>query len=358
MKLLASPPFRFRLGAYTFGHFAVEFVANYFLITIIGPHLVQREQMITMLLIYNACDYGLQVLIGLADDIVRRNHFFAAVGPVFIICSYFFGGDALVMGGVLGVGMAFSHVPMGRQVLQDAPDRYTALSIFVSSGVLGVFLGRQVAFTHIAIWWQLIAILAVFAVLLLALGSRESQWNNPAEQRTQNLELHLDWRSYLAILTLMVVIILQSFASAAMVFQWSLGWLAWGEAFAICFGKAFGGVFADRFGYRNTVLYSLSAAVIMAGFSISIPVLGIIFLFCFNLTGATIIARLPRHLPSSPGTAFGLYKMMHFIGFCPILLCGAQTFCTPFLLIVLTIVVGVLMFLESFVAPAVERKGD
>lgn len=75
MKLLASPPFHFRLGAYTFGHFAVEFVANYLLITIIGPHLVEKEQMLTMLLIYNACDYGPQVLIGLANDVLRRNHF-------------------------------------------------------------------------------------------------------------------------------------------------------------------------------------------------------------------------------------------------------------------------------------------
>lgn len=104
MKLLASPPFHFRLGAYTFGHFAVEFVANYFLITIIGPHLVEKEQMLTMLLIYNACDYGPQVLIGLADDILRRNHFFAAIGPALIICSYFFRGDAWLMAGVLGVG--------------------------------------------------------------------------------------------------------------------------------------------------------------------------------------------------------------------------------------------------------------
>jgi len=94
MKLLASPPFHFRLGAYTFGHFAVEFVANYFLITIIGPHLVEKEQMLTMLLIYNACDYGPQVLIGLANDVLRRNHFFAAIGPALIICSYFFRGDA------------------------------------------------------------------------------------------------------------------------------------------------------------------------------------------------------------------------------------------------------------------------
>ncbi len=358
MKLLASPPFHFRLGAYTFGHFAVEFVANYFLITIIGPHLVEKEQMLTMLLIYNACDYGPQVLIGLANDVLRRNHFFAAIGPALIICSYFFRGDAWLMAGVLGVGMAFSHVSMGRQVLQDAPDRYTALSIFVSGGVLGVFLGRQVAFTHIASWWLLIAILAIFAVLLLALGSHESQWNNPAEQRTQNLDLQLERRSYLAILSLMAIIILQSFASAAMVFQWSVGWLAWGAAFAACLGKALGGVFADCFGYRNTVLYSLTAAAIMAGFSTSIPVLGIIFLFCFNLTGATIIARLPRLLPSSPGTAFGLYKMMHFIGFCPILLCGAQTFCTPFLLIGLTLVVGLLMLLENSLSPAAARQGD
>lgn len=357
MKFLAHPPFPFRLGVYTFGHFFVEFFANYFLIMVIGPYLISSQQMVTMLLVYNACDYGSQLLIGLADDIIRRNHYLAGVGPLLIILSFFIKGDPLVMAALLGLGAAFTHTPLGRQLLQDVRGRYTALSIFVSSGVLGVFLGRQVAFSHVIIWWQLMAISAFLTVLLALLGSKESQWNSRAEQVVKAQPTALNGTSRLAILALMITIVVQSFAMAVMVFQWSAGWLAWAEAFAIFLGKGAGGFLVDRFGYRPTVTVSLGIAIFLAGFSISLPAIGLIFLFAFNITGATIIARLPRLLPTTPGSAFGMYKLLHFLGFFPVLLFDAPVFHSPYLLIVLTLTVGLLMLWESRV-PAVAQFED
>lgn len=75
MDVKRYPGFAVRLTVYTFGHFFFEFAANYFIISLIAPQITSYPQMITVLLLYNICDYGLQVLIGLLDDVVHRNHF-------------------------------------------------------------------------------------------------------------------------------------------------------------------------------------------------------------------------------------------------------------------------------------------
>ena len=137
--------------------------------------------MITVLLLYNICDYGLQVLIGLLDDVVHRNHFFAAFGAALFIIGYFCSPIPLLMAPVVGTGAAFIHVPLGRQVLLDRPDSYAALAPFVASGSFGVFLGRKIGLIHVEMAGVILALALGMMFLLIAVGTGERTGNADIE---------------------------------------------------------------------------------------------------------------------------------------------------------------------------------
>ena len=355
MNFFRNPSFIPRLSIYTFGHFYFEFVANYFLVAVIGPQLSSNAQMVTVLLIYNTCDYGLQLMIGLIDDIVHRNHYFAAAGAALFVVGYFLNATPLLMAAVIGVGAAFLHVPLGRQVLQDRPKVYAPLALFVAAGALGVFIGRQVALAQIAVWWPLVGISALMALVLVMFGSAEKQWNAGTEQVTSSRVLTLNRTAVSAILLLVIAVVVQAFAEGIMVFTWQVSGTAWVAAIAIFAGKALGGVFADKIGYGRSVLASMLAATIFAPFALSHPIAGIITLFAFNVTGATIIFRLASRFPPAPGTGFGTYKLFHIVGFYPVLFFSAGYFQSAWMLLVLMPVIGVLLYVESRISQPVDQ---
>ena len=54
------------------------------------------------------------------------------------------------------------------------------------------------------------------------------------------------------------VVVLRSFAGSVMHFPWAKNWLALFLTLAIVLGKAGGGILADRFGIRPTIIGSLT----------------------------------------------------------------------------------------------------
>lgn len=347
MDVKRYPGFAVRLSVYTFGHFFFEFAANYFIISLIAPQITSYPQMITVLLLYNICDYGLQVLIGLLDDVVHRNHFFAAFGAALFIIGYFCSPIPLLMAVVVGTGAAFIHVPLGRQVLLDRPDSYAALAPFVASGSFGVFLGRKIGLIHVEMAGVILVLALGMMFLLVTLGAGERTGNGDIESSRRNQQLVLTRPVMTSIWILLMAVTIQSFTFAVSVFSWDNGFLAWAAAVAILFAKGIGGWFADYFGYLRTVMVSGVIALISAGFAPSYSVLGIVFLFAFNVPSATIIFRLARRLSPAVGTGFGLYKFFHLVGFLPTLFWGTGKPVSPLTLIMLTVLVGALMLAEE-----------
>lgn len=181
MDVKRYPGFAVRLTVYAFGHFFFEFAANYFIISLIAPQITSYPQVITVLLLYNICDYGLQVLIGLLDDVVHCNHFLAAFGAALFIIGYFSSPIPWLMAAVVGTGAAFIHVPLGRQVLLDRPDSYAALAPFVASGSFGVFLGRKIGLIHVEMAGVILALALGMMFLLIAVGTGERTGNADIE---------------------------------------------------------------------------------------------------------------------------------------------------------------------------------
>ncbi|MDD7465418.1 MAG: hypothetical protein PUK59_04175 [Actinomycetaceae bacterium] len=347
MQLIKVPRFPMRLSAYTFGHFYFECMANFFLIAVMGPHLSSQQHMIQTLAIYNFCDYGLQLLIGLFCDVIHRNHYCAAVGALLFILGYFCAHTPLLLAGIVGLGAACIHVSLGRQVLLDRPHLYAPLAPFVASGSFGVFLGRQAAFAHYDISWPLLAGAVLIMVFLLAVGATETTWNISAERANATRQLRIDKNFFLAVPILVLAIIAQSFLFAILPLTQSPEAALWAAAIAILLGKALGGLCADRFGYQRTVAISSLIAVLCAGFAPSHIAVELIFLFAINIPAATVIVRLVRRLQPAVGAGFGLYKIFHLVGFFPMLFFSTAQLASPVLLILVTFLVGSLLCLEA-----------
>ncbi len=71
-------------------------------------------------------------------------------------------------------------------------------------------------------------------------------------------------------------------------------------------GKAFGGVVADRIGFRTTAIFSLIVAATLFVPSWEIPIYGPSRCIFFNFTISITLASLANILPQHKGTAFGL----------------------------------------------------
>ena len=349
-KLLSSlnfPAFPARLSIYTLGHFYFEFMANYFLVAVIGPHLTSYTQMVHVLVIYNCFDYGCQIFIGLCDDIVHRNHFFAAIGAFLFAIAYFFHASAFIAAAVIGLGAAFIHVPLGRQVLSEKPERYAYLAPFVASGAFGVFLGKETGFGHLIIHWPLALGAAAVFFILCTLGRHESSWNAATEEKTSALLLQPSLSCLVSIALLVSAIAVQSFTFAILQFTWDISWIAWISAIAILLSKGSGGLLADRFGYERTIIASTLVALLCAAWAPTHAALGIVFLLAIHIPSATVIVRLAHRLGPAIGTGFGLFKLFHLLGFLPTLFFPGSYFLSPLLLIVLTLITGILMLIEN-----------
>lgn len=347
MNVKPFPSFASRLSIYTFGHFFFEFAANYFIISLIAPQISTSAQMIEVLLCYNLCDYGTQVLIGVVDDIVHRNHYFASVGALLFVIGYFCSPIPLLMATVIGLGAAFIHVPLGRQVLLDRPHIYTPLAPFVASGAFGVFLGRQAGFSPLPLAVPVIVCAILLMLGLVALGSGEREGNASVERQNATQKLRFTAPFICAVLILLLAVVAQSFTFAILVFRWDRGAMAWAAAIAILLGKGIGGLLADRFGYRSTIIGSSLVALAAASFAPAHPILGLVFLFALNIPSATLIFRIAKRFAPALGTGFGLYKFFHLVGFFPTLFWGTGQLVSPVTLLVLTVVIAALMLAEG-----------
>lgn len=80
------------------------------------------------------------------------------------------------------------------------------------------------------------------------------------------------------------VVVLRSFAGSVMHFPWAKNWLALFLTLAIVLGKAGGGILADRFGIRPTIIGSLTACALLFLEANQFAICGLLAVFLFNMT--------------------------------------------------------------------------
>jgi len=265
--------------------------------------------------IYNMLAFALPALLGLLADLAGKNAFTSCLGCLLIFLCYIITPGPWSAVALIGVGNGLFHIGGGRQILQDSMPKYAPSGIFISSGALGVFLGKTLsgAFRHwvyILIW----AVLAACVILLAFCGIRQ----NPSGKRSKLSSQKTGAKMLMLSVMIFIVVIIRSYYGFAAAYPWNNGFTT-GLIFTICIvaGKFLGGIAADRFGVCAAAAVSLGGSGILALFSFGSPVAGCASILLFNMTMPVTLTLLTGLWNELPGFAFGVLMLALFLGTLP-----------------------------------------
>lgn len=318
---------------YSLSHFLVDFACASFMF----QHVYGTSKWYILVILYNFCAFALQMPIGLLVDKWNKNAIAAAAGCLSVALAYITMSFAYPSVILLGIGNALFHVGGGTDVLNSSTEKASMLGVFVSPGAFGIYfgtmLGKQGKVSTML--FLLVLLIAAVIILLWDYMPTKSFVSNNVEV---SFESATNKGALLAIICFFIVVILRSYMGMKK-FTWG-GEANWG-AFLICavvFGKMIGGFLGDRFGIKQVAFLSLAASAILFVFSENIPALGVLGMFCFNMTMPLTLWAIARVLKDCKGFSFGLLTVALFLGMLPAYLSNQVQFHTAIGCVVVSIV--------------------
>lgn len=335
-----------RTALFTLLHLLVDCACIFFMFAVIAPMAPPDGSFLFLVITYNAAAFALPVLVGLLSDVIRRNNYLAAAGCLLVAGGYFLRVSPFWMAVVIGMGNGLYHVGSGRQVLQDAHDRYAPPGIFIASGAIGLFIGRTLAARFLPVWYVFMGLLTAAALLLIGLGTAEPRFNRENEEKTR-LAVLPGRSAILSVVLLAFVVLLRSYYGTILQYDWNTGFLVpLFFTLSIAAGKGAGGILADRIGLRNTVILSLGAAAFLALFSFRSPLCGCLSILFFNMTMPLTLSRMAEIWRPYPGFAFGFLMLFLFLGLLPTQIFGLRWLLSPVGLAVLCLLSMALLLID------------
>ncbi len=336
------------LSYYTLLHCLVDFCCIYYMVQVIMPACWKgyAETWLLYGVLYNFVAFAGQLPVGIFGDWLQRNGYMVTFGLLFLLAAYIgtaFGLSMLPAVLLLGVGNACFHVGGGREAMAYQENACQPVGIFVATGAFGVFGGKWVAGQGMN-WLSAMTVVLVIALLLQLILCHVT---TAQKQIKQLISFHPEkgsWSLLLAVCCILVVV-LRSFAGTVFCFPWSSGWLALLMTVGIVLGKAVGGVLADRFGIRPTVLISLTCSALLFLGANAVPMMGLLAVFLFNMTMPITLSLLGMQFPAAKGTAFGALTFAIFVGLIPSYFCNIRQFSKPWIYVLLSAVSLLLLYL-------------
>ena len=316
--------------AYALCHFVVDFACVSTMLCAVSRVLGESGQdslefVALSILLYDIVAFTLQLPVGIVLDKLDKNSYaallsYALVGAGVLISLFPVALLEWLAVLLLAVGNALFHSAGGLIVLNISQKHAGPSGIFIATGAIGVFLGTQSAqMGRLQIAFSLLVLLFLCALITLVVQKvNKKYWN------VHNVSFdisELSFNTLLAIALLSLVVALRSYAGMVMAFPWKNEMLLLVLSILGVFaGKAFGGVVADRIGFRTTAIFSLIVAATLFVPSWEVPVMGLLGVFFFNFTMSITLASLANILPNAKGTAFGLASFSLTVGALPALL--------------------------------------
>ncbi|MBR3952619.1 MAG: hypothetical protein IKJ82_03265 [Oscillospiraceae bacterium] len=317
----------FSLFAYTFSHFAVDYVC---LLTVLDPWGYRTEILggvqnyALFVITYNFLAFGLQMVFGAFCDEHRKfpagafGCFLVLLGALCVAFipeaypEYAFNLWASVI--LVGIGNAFFHVGGGIESLVHSGGKLRRSGIFVSSGALGVALGIYNAGRTTG-GIGVIAFLMIFCMVLCLAAQRKNPSEGECEIKGTASEKNALW---LVVSLALFSVLIRSFGGTVIPMEWKttaeLGLVSGAAAFG---GKFIGGFAADKFGAKRTGISSLLLSVPFLAFGKDIIFVSVIGIILFNMTMPITLGILAEKFPKNPGIAFGLTTAALLLGAVP-----------------------------------------
>ena len=266
-------------------------------------------------LIYNFCAFALQMPLGILLDVLRSrvsDSLRPWLGQIWVFAGIFLtAAGVFTHPAILGVGNALFHVGAGLDVIcEDFAKGHSgrSLGVFVAPGAVGLYLGTILG-KHPGDRLSWLLSLSVLVILLAAMLTRQPR--EPIISTSTNPK-----KFPILLLCCFAVVVLRSWTGFQTNFDWkaTVPFLA---VLAVSSGKTLGGFASARFGHGRTMVCSLLLASICFLLGEN-PIFGLLGLLLFNMSMPVTLYLLAKHMPDTPGLAFGILTFGLFLGFLPV----------------------------------------
>lgn len=332
-------------------HCLVDFCCIYLMMQQVFPvcWMTSMSSWLLYTLLYNFIAFAGQLPIGIIGDWLQRNMNLIAVGLLLLLIAYggaLLGFPLLCIVILLGIGNACFHVGGGRAAMEWKENVCQPVGIFVATGAFGVFGGKWISRNGMNWIVPMIVVLSV-ALLVQLLFCWHTEERTRPKQEFSIQPAHGSWSLLLSFCCIFVVV-LRSFAGSVMHFLWAREWLALFLTIAIVLGKAVGGILADRFGIRPTIIGSLTACALLFLVSDRFAICGLLAVFLFNMTMPITLSLLGMQFPHAKGMAFGALTFALFVGLIPSYFVNPNDLAKPWIYCLLSVLSLVVLYAPMF----------
>jgi MFS transporter, FSR family, fosmidomycin resistance protein len=329
LKIIAA-----NLSVYGIAHAVVDGICAASLFFAYRNHPVEIAEFAGWVILYNALAFGLQPLFGLASDRLKSPRAAAALGYALtgvasVCCPYSLSAVAVFA----GLGNALFHVGGGSICLNLTPRKAAAPGVFVATGAIGLFAGTMLGKAGLFSAWPALAALAALCLAMLVIRKPEMDYRQEGAERKE-------YGIFSAILLLMLfAVAVRALVGSVLVFPWKSDLaLAITLIAGVALGKGLGGILGDRFGWRRVAVGGMILSIPCLFFGGSLPILGIVGIFLFNVTMPITLTAVANIFPGRPGFAFGLTTLALIIGSAPAFFPIKHVFGNPYVVAVSIVV--------------------
>ncbi len=301
------------LSVFGAAHGVVDAISAAAVVGLLATLPASPQVIVGWILLYHVLAFALQPVFGLAVDTMGRPRALAVCGCLVAACALLVPSAPLLVTMLAGAGNAAFHVGGGVICLRLTPDRATAPGLFVAPGSLGLLLGVILGATLATAAIVLLPIAAAVSLVMVCVpipGASPAQRSSPAVGRS-DLILGL----------VLVAIAMRAVLSFIVESPWEAHpMLLVLLTLATFFGKALGGIVADRWGWLRVGVGATLAGLPFLAWSTAYPPAAIPGLLLLNVAMPVTLAAVIKAVPEFPGFAFGLASFALLVGAIPALL--------------------------------------
>jgi len=339
----------FNLSAYCTGHFIVDAICAGIIFSLFAANQSVTD-LAFFIVLYNVLAFGLQLPLGYLSDKLMHPKYFAIMGLLLTAIGGIVALFSPLTGIVLaGFGNALFHIGGGSISLNLTPNKASAPGIYVAPGAIGLLVGTLLG--KAGLFNPLIFSIIAFVLILIILSIKQPKINYDTKRikKVNYLEL--------IVLLLLLAIVSRSIIGLAISFPWKTDLLLLVVlTLGVFFGKAFGGILGDKFGWIKTGVGGLLLSAPLILFGIQNPLLGIIGIFLFNFTMPITLTASSNVFPGRPGFSFGLTCMALLIGVMPFFLEAKNIFANELLVFAIIIASAIAIFIALILSANPKRK--
>jgi MFS transporter, FSR family, fosmidomycin resistance protein len=272
------------------------------------PRTMSLEQASWLIILYNILGFGYQPLAGMLTDKFQRPRLAVLVGLFSLLLALAIAQWHSQLAVILaGIGSAAFHVGGGALALTATPNRTTGPGFFAAPGAIGLTLGITWGWTGCKISLPIAILLGLMMaiVAIIDLSKYDVFSHSPAFSGQETIENPQLDDGVLLVLLSAIALTSTVWTSFQFLLQIHLNVLI-AIAFAAGIAKLFGGILAQRWGWRRYTIFSFTIAAFLLLLGQQNDLTLILGLALLQSSIPITLAATAKMMPQQPATATGL----------------------------------------------------